>query len=134
MNIPDSTVDKEHMASVAIELFFAITAQWKLSDSQCCVLAGVSTRSTLYKWRKSIETGKAINLSRDTLERMSYIAGIYKALQLLFCEPNQWAEYVHKPNRDFGGASAMDRMLNGRVVDLADVRRYLDGWRGEVYA
>jgi hypothetical protein len=30
----------------------------------------------------------------------------------------------------FGGKSALDRMLAGRVVDLADVRRYLDAERG----
>lgn len=134
MSIPESATDKERMASVAIELFFAITDQWQLTDAQRCVLAGMSTRSTLHKWRKSIDTGKAINLSKDTLERMSYIAGIYKAIQLLFSDSNQWANYIHKPNRDFGGASALERMLNGRVIDLADVRRYLDSWRGEVYA
>jgi hypothetical protein len=40
--------------------------------------------------------------------------------------------WVKKPNsaRGFGGKSALERMLAGRVLDLADVRRYLDAQRG----
>jgi hypothetical protein len=40
--------------------------------------------------------------------------------------------WVKKPNsaHGFGGKSALERMLAGRVVDLADVRRYLDAQRG----
>ncbi|HAU14724.1 MAG TPA: DUF2384 domain-containing protein, partial [Gammaproteobacteria bacterium] len=30
----------------------------------------------------------------------------------------------------FNGQSALDIMLNGRVTDLSDVRRFLDGERG----
>ena len=77
--------------------------------------------------------GEPIKLGKDTLERLSYLAGIYKAVQLLFSDPVQWKNWVRKPNRDFGGTSALERMLGGRIVDLVDVRRYLDGWRGEVY-
>jgi len=118
------------LGRVAAKLFFAITEEWQLTDDQRLVLAGIGSRTTLHKWRNKVINKEPINLSRDTLERLSYLAGIYKALQLLFPEPTQWAEWVNKPNRDFGGNSAMDRMLAGKVVDLADVRRYLDSWRG----
>lgn len=126
-------VDSGELSKVALKLFFAIADEWSLTENQRLVLTGMSSRTTLQKWRNSLETGDTVRLGRDTLERLSYIAGIYKALQLLFVERAQWREWIRKPNRDFGGQSVLDRMLVGRVVDLADVRRYLDAWRGEHY-
>lgn len=119
---------------VAAKLFLAIADEWDLNEQQRCTLAGLGSRTTLHNWRKKVAAGEGINLSADTLERLSYLAGIYKALQLLFSDSTQWQQWVRKPNRDFGGQSALDRMLAGRVIDLADVRRYLDSWRGEHYA
>lgn len=120
----------EQIAKVAVKLFFQITDQWQLTDKQKLVLAGLNSRTTFHTWREKLEQNKPIKLSRDTLERFSYIAGIYKALQLLFPTENQWQQWVHKPNRDFNGQSALDRMLGGNVMDLADIRRYLDAHRG----
>lgn len=118
---------------VAVKLFLGITDDWGLSEEQRCTLAGLSSRTTLHNWRNKVAAGDNINLSVDTLERLSYLAGIYKAIQLLFTDPSQWQNWIRKPNRDFGGQSPLDRMLAGRVVDLSDVRRYLDGWRGVHY-
>lgn len=133
-SLPIPDINENQMSRVAIKLFFGITAEWNLTDEQRCTLAGLGTRTTLHNWRHKLATGEPIKLARDTLERLSYLAGIYKGTQLLFTDPNQWKNWVRKPNRDFGGRSALDRMLAGRVVDLVDVRRYLDGWRGEPYA
>jgi hypothetical protein len=118
---------------VAIKLFFGISQQWNLTDDQRCVLAGLATRTTLHNWRNKLAADEPIKLSKDTLERLSYIAGIYKGVQSLFADPDQWQQWVQKPNRDFGGRSALDRMLAGSVADLLDVRRYIDSWRGEIY-
>lgn len=120
----------EELGRVAVKLFMGIAKQWQLNDKQSCTLAGLGSRSTLHKWKDAAEHNKPVKVSPDTLERLSYIAGIYKALQLLFTDASRWQEWVHAPNDAFGGQSAMDRMLAGKVIDLADVRRYLDGWRG----
>lgn len=125
--------DQQKLCRVAVKLFFGITEEWQLTDEQRCILAGIGTRTTLHNWRQKLEANEPIKLSRDTLERLSYISGIYKAIQLLFSDAEQWRLWVHKPNRDFGGMSALDRMLAGKVVDLSDVRRYLDSWRGAHY-
>lgn len=130
---PLPAIDEVQMSRVAVKLFFGIADEWNLTDEQRCTLAGLGTRTTLHNWRQKLAAGEPIKLGKDTLERMSYLAGIYKAVQLLFVDPAQWKNWVRKPNRDFGGASALERMLAGRVVDLVDVRRYLDAWRGEVY-
>lgn len=121
------------LGRVAAKLFFAITDQWELNENQRLRLAGQSSRSTLHSWRKKVDAGQDLTLSPDTLERLSYLAGIYKALQIIFPTEEQWRSWVRKPNRDFGGDSALQHMLGGRVMDLADVRRYLDHWRGGAF-
>lgn len=127
MHILKSKAHHPNKNAVALKAFFAITSKWKLTSEQECLLLGVS-KSTYYRWKQ--QTVGVLN--PDTLERISYILGIYKALRILL--PNEQAanEWVQKPNRAplFGGKSALDKMLVGRVVDLADVRRYLDAERG----
>lgn len=130
---PDPEPAPGELGRVAVKLFLAITDEWKLTEQERCTLAGLSSRTTLNTWRHRIDSGEPLKLSPDTLERLSYIAGIYKALQILFTAPEAWRDWVRKPNRDFGGQSALERMLAGKVVDLADVRRYLDAWRGAHY-
>jgi hypothetical protein len=68
----------------------------------------------------------------DTLERLSYLLGIYKALQILLPDPQAADEWVRKSNSapPFGGDSALERMLSGQVADLYVVRQYLDAQRG----
>jgi hypothetical protein len=92
------------------------------------VLLGVRSRSTFHLWRE----GKSGALSADTLERLSYLFGIYKALQILMPSPESADEWVRKPNSAplFNGQSALGRMLSGHVADLYEVRRYLDAQRG----
>ena len=72
------------------------------------------------------------SLSPDTLERISYILGIYKALRILLPTEKAANEWLHKPNNAplFGGRSALEKLMKGHVLDLADVRRYLDAERG----
>ena len=108
--------------------FLRIAQRWGLSiDEQMCLL-GMMSRSTFYKWRKE----KDPPLPKDTLERISYILGIYAALQILL--PNERAAdaWVRQPNAApvFGGSSALERMLAGNVGDLYVVRKYLDAQRG----
>ena len=68
-------------------------------------------------------------LPEDTLRRIGYVAGIYKALQILYSDPAQADHWVHKPNRHFGGQTPLARMAAGDVTDLAEVRAYLDAAR-----
>ena len=70
--------------------------------------------------------------SRDTVERLSYLLGIYKALQILLPETEAADGWVRRPNQAaiFGGRSALERMLGGNVGDLLVVRQYLDAMRG----
>lgn len=106
--------------------FFRIMDAWGVRDADAQVLLGRPSRTTFYAWKK----GKGGKLSHDTLERVSYVLGIYKALQLLFPNPAQADAWMQKPNEAFGGRSALAHALGGRVIDLAQVRQYLDFIRG----
>jgi uncharacterized protein (DUF2384 family) len=87
-------------------------------------MLGIRSRTTYYAWRKL--PNKPLRL--ETLERMSYVFGIYKALQILFPSSTAADQWVHKPNsaKIFGGKAAVDLMRSGRISDLAAIREYLD--------
>lgn len=113
--------------SIALKAFFGITHKWKLTTEQERTLLG-TTQATFYRWKQQLDG----SLSQDTLERISYILGIYKALRILLPNESIANQWIHKPNTAplFNGHSALEKLMQGRVVDLADVRRYLDAERG----
>jgi hypothetical protein len=116
------------LAAPALRGFFRLAEAWKLRAAEQRRLLGDPPESTFYKWKR--ELGGA--LGRDTLERISYLLGIWKSLQILFPDPDQADAWLHKPNTAslFGGHSALERMLSGNVADLYVVRQYLDAQRG----
>jgi len=79
------------------------------------------------EWKKSPAT---VQLSHEVLERISYILGIYKGLQILLPNPTAADAWVNEPNSEviFGGKSALEKMLQGRIEDLATVRQYVDSF------
>jgi len=112
----------------ALRAFFALAEHWKLKAAEQRTLLGDPPESTYFKWKKQQDGA----LSRDAIERISYLLGIWKDLQILFPDPAQADAWVRKPNQAslFGGRSALDRMLSGNVADLYVVRQYLDAQRG----
>jgi Protein of unknown function (DUF2384) len=112
--------------AVALRAFFRLAELWGLSMEQARLLLGRPSRATMYNWK----AGKARTLPHDTLRRISYLLGIYKALQILYQDPQLADSWVRRPNAAFGGQSALERMLAGDVADLAAVRAHLDAARG----
>jgi len=124
-----SDVPAERLAAAGLRAFGRIAEAWGLSIDEQLRLLGQPPRSTFFAWRKQPEKA---SLSRDTLERLSNLLGIYKSLQLLLPDTAAADAWVRQPNSaaPFGGRSALERMLAGNVSDLNLVRRYLDGVRG----
>jgi len=122
----------EQLASAALTAFFNIAAAWGLSADDERALLGSPPRSTFFKWKSERASKSPPKLPQDTLERISYVMGIYKALHILLPTPEAADAWIKKSNAApiTRGKSALERMRGGRVVDLADVRRYLDGERG----
>ncbi len=117
------------LSAAGLRAFFTIARDWGLNTEEQMVLLGAPGRSTFFKWKSVPESA---DLKRDTLERLSYLLGIYKALQILLPDAAAADAWVKKPNSAtlFGGKSALDRMLGGNVADLVAVRQYLDARRG----
>jgi hypothetical protein len=124
----ENEVTAERMGAAGLRSFFRVAEHWRLSVDEQITLLGSPARSTYYRWRKE----GAESLPRDVLERLSYVLGIWKALQILLPDEVSADAWIRKPNEasPFGGRSALDRLLSGNVADLYEVRRYLDAQRG----
>ncbi len=122
----------EILVATALTAFFNIASAWGLTADDERTLLGSPPRSTFFKWKSERESKSPPKLPQDTLERISYVMGIYKALHILLPTPSAADAWVKKPNAAAitHGKSALERMRGGRVIDLADVRRYLDAQRG----
>src|SRR5262245_54865668 len=81
----------------ALRTFFRIADVWKLDRTEQMAVLGLTptATSTYHKWKGDVEGAR---LDRDTLERISYILGIYKALQILFPEVAIADSWVRKQN------------------------------------
>lgn len=112
----------------ALRTFFNLAKTWKLSEQEQMKLLGLNSRSTLHAWK----SGRVSKISRDTLERISYLLGIFKAINILLPDPKRADEWMRLPNKAplFGGRSALDRMTTGNIGDVYAVRQYLDSQRG----
>ena len=118
----------EMLGTAALQAFFNITERWGLTAAEQRVLLGDPPASSFYKMRAE----QAGRLTHDMLERISYVMGIYKSLRILLPDELTANSWLKKPNEGplFGGNSALDKILQGNVADLCDVRRYLDAERG----
>ena len=124
---PVTAFDRGRVDAVALKAFFNLAAEWGLTPADQLTLLGQPSRRTFYRWR----AGEVAGLPADTLERISVLLGIYKALGILLPIRERANAWVTRDNTAFGGRSALDVMRQGRVDDLYQVRRYLDAWRGD---
>ena len=126
---PLLALSADRLSAAGLRVFARIAELWGLTVEEQLCLLGQPPRSTFFAWRK--HPGQA-RLSRDTLERLSNVVGIYKSLQILLPDAAAADAWVRQPNLapQFGGRPALQHMLAGNVTDLNDVRRYLDAVRG----
>jgi len=115
----------EERTGKALEGFFAIMRLWGADKTQMRRILGSPPERTFYAWK----AGQARRVPEDTLRRIGYVAGIFKALQILYSDPGHADAWVRKPNRHFGGHTPLERMAAGDVTDLAAVRAYLNAAR-----
>lgn len=119
-------LDRKDLTGPALRTFFRIADAWGLKEQEQMRILGLDSRSTFQSWKR----GAVAAIPKDALERISYVMGIYKGLQILL--PKTGNEWIRKPNAAsiFGGRPALDRMISGNVADLYVVRQYIDAQRG----
>lgn len=113
--IPDEVIWKSLMNLVQ---------RFDLKEGEARILMGDMPRSTY--------TSHKAKLNRDQKERVSYLLGIYKSLRILFDDGEQARTWINRENTlpPFNGVTPKYYMLEGGIVRLAEVRKFLDFWRG----
>lgn len=111
--------------ALAMQGFFGIMSKWGVDNNVARTILGSPAERTYFEWKR----GNVTRVSHDTLRRIGYVAGIWKALQIVYSNPEQADSWVKRPNKAFGDQPPLTRMAAGDVTDLAAVREYIDAAR-----
>lgn len=129
--LPDlsSKLERERLSRSALKAFFNIMDRWQVRDEDARGLLGGLSNGPYYQWRKNPKR----TLDADTLTRVSYLIGIFKALNVLYGTKlaDQWVSLPNQ-NRIFAGKTPLEYMLAGGQPAMQIVRRLLDARRGGV--
>lgn len=119
--------ERERLSPGALRAFFNIMARWQVRDEDARALLGGMTNGPYYALKKR----PTRTLDADTLLRVSYLVGIFKALHILHDEAlaDEWVRLPNS-NRIFNGQSPLAFMRQGGLPAMQTVRRLLDARRG----
>jgi hypothetical protein len=123
-----SREERERLSPSALKAFFNIIERWNVRDEDARQLLGGVTNGPYYEMKKSPD-GRL--LETDKLLRISYLVGIFKALNILHAQElaDEWVR-LPNANRIFGGIAPLAYMTKGGVPAMETVRRLLDARRG----
>lgn len=104
------------------EVVARIAQRWALSESDVATLLGVESAELA----ADVIRGYAPLRGRDSEDRVASLFRIYEAVSSLFNDPDAEREWIRHPAEAFGDKSCLDRMLQGGIEDLVDVRRAVE--------
>ncbi|HEY7617958.1 MAG TPA: antitoxin Xre-like helix-turn-helix domain-containing protein [Terriglobales bacterium] len=118
---------RKRLSPAAIAAFFKIVETWDINNEDAMRLLGGVSHGRYYGLKK---TRKGI-LTQDELTRVSFLIGIFKALNILFSRKlaDQWISLANN-NPMFNRASPLATLIEGGVPAMVQVRRLLDSRRG----
>lgn len=119
--------ERERLSPAAMRTFFNIMDRWEIRDEDGRALLGGVSNGAFYDMKKSPDRV----LEADRLLRISYLIGIFKALNILYSEKlaDSWIQLANS-NRIFGGQAPLAYMIKGGLPAMQIVRRLLDARRG----
>lgn len=119
--------ERERLSPAAIRTFFNIADRWGIRDEDSRQLLGGVSNGPYYEMKKNAERV----LDSDRLLRISYMVGIFKALNILYSETlaDSWMQLANS-NRIFAGQTPLAYMIRGGLPAMQTVRRLLDARRG----
>jgi hypothetical protein len=119
--------ERARLSPAAVKAFFNIMDRWSVRDEDARALLGGMTNGPFYELKKRRDKV----LDTDRLTRISYLVGIFKALNILYSEAlaDAWVSLPNS-NRLFGGGRPLDFMCRGALPAMQAVRRLLDARRG----
>jgi len=117
---------RARLSAAALKAFFNIMARWQVRDEDARALLGGVSNGPFYEMKRRPDRV----LDADRLTRISYLVGIFKALNIL----HQRAladEWVRLPNRNpvFAGDTPLAYLVRGGLPAMQTVRRLLDARR-----
>lgn len=120
--------ERRRLSPAALRTFFNIMDRWQVRDEDARELLGGISNGAFYQWK-----GKAAGrtLDQDRLTRVSYLIGIFKALNILYSETlaDRWMQLPNS-NPLFAGRTPLAFVLQGGTPALATLRQLLDARRG----
>jgi hypothetical protein len=123
-----SKAERERLSPSALKAFFNIVDRWGVRHEDARQLLGGVTNGPYYEMKKN---PKGRVLDADKLLRISYLIGIFKALNILHGQPlaDEWV-CLPNSNRIFAGSTPLAYMMKGGTPAMQTVRRLLDARRG----
>jgi hypothetical protein len=117
---------RDRLSAPALKAFFNIVARWKVRDEDARALLGGVSNGPFYEMKRNPERV----LETDRLMRISYLIGMFKALNILH-SARVADEWVHLPNQNsiFAGDAPLAYMIRGGLPAMQTVRRLLDARR-----
>jgi hypothetical protein len=118
---------RERLSPSALRAFFNILERWNVKDEDGRDLLGGVSNGTFYAMKRNPKK----TLGSDQLLRLSYLIGIFKALNVLYSEKlaDAWMQRPNS-NRIFEGSTPLAYVRRGGLPALQTVRRLLDARRG----
>jgi hypothetical protein len=122
-----SKAERERLSPGALRAFFNMMERWNVRDEDARALLGGISNGPFYELKKNTERV----LETDRLQRISYLVGIFKALNVLYSEQlaDAWVQLPNE-NRIFVGRTPLAYMIKGGLPAMQVVRRLLDARRG----
>jgi hypothetical protein len=122
-----SKSERERLSATAIRAFFNIMTRWNIRDEDARILLGGISNGPFYEMKKNPDRV----LDTDRLTRISYLIGIFKALNILYSDKlaDKWVQLPNS-NPIFGGQTPLAYMVRGGQPAMQTVRRLLDARRG----
>jgi hypothetical protein len=124
-----SPEERRRLGPSALKAFFNIVKCWHLRDEDAMRLLGGMASSTYYAIKKSPRRA----VDPDTMLRISYLVGIFKALNILHGKAlaDRWITLANN-NPIFRGGTPLEYMIRGGIPAIQLVRRLLDARRGGI--
>jgi uncharacterized protein (DUF2384 family) len=126
--LPDLTdpATRDRLSPAAVEAFFQIVEKWSLRNEDAMALLGGVSNGRYYELKRS----RRGPLTQDELTRISFLIGIFKALNILFGGKlaSQW---ISRPNSHpiFHDGPPLRVLIRAGVPGMMGVRRLLDSRR-----
>src|SRR4051812_45386097 len=119
--------ERERLSPTAVKAFLSIMEKWRVRDEDARLLLGGMSNDQFYE----IQEKREYTLDTDALTRISYLVGIFKALNGLYSEKLA-DDWIQRPNmnRIFAGDTPLAYMIKEGLPAMQVVRRLVDSRRG----